>query len=171
MVLAGVFALCEWPLNFNVPHYVQELHALTNTMSRNTTWFAGFVAAATAAVDGLQELLRLKADLQQLLESAAEQEGSSSNGNSSSTAVGTDGHAAQPLETATDDECESRSSSSSSSSSRRQQALDEDHPFATSAIWQLPVLPLFFEADRTAAKVLAKTLHNELAAAGVAVSR
>jgi hypothetical protein len=112
----------------------------------------------------MQELLKLKADLQQLAEAAAQQDGSS-NGSSSST-VEAQAQSGSASEAAADDEAES-----SSSSSRRQQALDEDHPFATSAIWQLPVLPLFFEADRTAAKALAKTLHTELAAAGVAASR
>lgn len=42
--------------------------------------------------------------------------------------------------------------------------LDVDHPFANVAIWQLPVMPLFFEADRTAAKQLAKDLMVALQA-------
>jgi hypothetical protein len=118
------------------------------------------VAAAAAS----QELLRLKTELQQLLDAAAQQDGGSS-----SEATKLEGHDISASELEEDSEAGSRSSSSSSS--KRQQALDEDHPFATSAIWQLPVLPLFFEADRTAAKGLAKTLHTELAAAGVAAAR
>jgi hypothetical protein len=42
------------------------------------------------------------------------------------------------------------------------QVLDSDHPFANVAIWQLPVVPLFFEADRPSAKELAKQLMAAL---------
>jgi hypothetical protein len=42
------------------------------------------------------------------------------------------------------------------------QVLDSNHPFAQVAIWQLPVMPLFFEADRPAAKQLAKELMTAL---------
>jgi hypothetical protein len=117
----------------------------------------------------VQELLKLKADLQQLAEAAAHQDGSSNGSSSSFTAEALHGiHSGSSPETEADDDAVSNSTSSSS---RRQQTLDEDHPFATSAIWQLPVLPLFFEADRTSAKGLAKTLHTQLAAAGLAATR
>jgi hypothetical protein len=42
------------------------------------------------------------------------------------------------------------------------QVLDSDHPFANVAVWQLPVVPLFFEADRPSAKELAKQLMAAL---------
>lgn len=40
--------------------------------------------------------------------------------------------------------------------------LDADHPFCTVAIWQLPVLPLFFAAERSTAKLVAKELVEVL---------
>jgi hypothetical protein len=57
---------------------------------------------------------------------------------------------------------DSQAGGDSTEAAGSRQALDSNHPFAQVAIWQLPVMPLFFEADRPAAKQLAKELMTAL---------
>jgi len=42
----------------------------------------------------------------------------------------------------------------------RREVLEDGHPYATVAVWQLPATPLFFESSRAAAKDLAKELAS-----------
>lgn len=128
-----------------------------------------------------QVLIKLKTDLQQFLEKAAAAERvavhSSAGGSSSSSGASSSGHDVPHAD-------ETRSSSLRDKSSQApaeiveeiaevgsdtpaaggRTVLDSDHPFANVAIWQLPVMPLFFEADRPAAKQLAKELMAVLKA-------
>jgi hypothetical protein len=115
----------------------------------------------------MQVLIQLKADLQQLLDKAAAAERaaahssaslsrSDQSSDSSAAASSSDNSSILGMDP-TDSDQETPAASS-------RQVLDGDHPFANVAIWQLPVMPLFFEADRTAAKQLAKDLMVALKA-------
>lgn len=122
-----------------------------------------------------QVLKKLKDDLQHLLDKAAAADcrATSSSGGSSSrtdTADAVDGSkrdvvlspAGQPVDQQQPGAHDSDTEEPAPVPGR--QTLDSDHPFANVAIWQLPVMPLFFEADRTAAKQLAKDLMEALKA-------
>lgn len=138
-----------------------------------------FAPCCLYVVLALQDLLKLKADLQQLLDAAAGQEtkqhecsSSTGSSDSNSSSAGLEEHQQQhhmqDASAPTDIDIHSqpsRSNSSSTGAGRKQQMLPEDHPFANAAIWQLPVLPLFYQADRTTAKDLARNLSSTLAAA------
>jgi hypothetical protein len=52
----------------------------------------------------------------------------------------------------------SGSSSKRGSSLRVREVLPDDHPYATAAIWHIPPRALFFQADRSVAKKLAKAI-------------
>lgn len=116
----------------------------------------------------VQVLIKLKADLQELLDKAAAAERvgtpSSFDGSSSSSSHADGLHTSsshpQPGASSSAGAAEEDDGQGSTSSSR--QTLDSDHPFANVAIWQLPVVPLFFEADRPVAKQLAKDLMDAL---------
>jgi hypothetical protein len=121
--------------------------------------------APECAVVCVQVLIQLKADLQQLLEKAAAAEqfaahssvsiSSGGQSNDSSAAASSSDSSSTPGAEQADSHQEAPAASS-------RPVLDGDHPFANVAIWQLPVMPLFFEADRTAAKQLAKDLMAAL---------
>jgi len=124
-----------------------------------------------------QVLKKLKDDLQHLLDKAAvaDSRATSNNGGSSAgsssridaaDAVGGSKHdvglspAGQPVDQQQAGAHDSDMEEPAAVPGR--QTLDSDHPFAKVAIWQLPVMPVFFEADRTAAKQLAKDLMEAL---------
>jgi hypothetical protein len=138
----------------------------------------------------VQVLMQRKAGLQLLLEqaAAAERASTSQGGPSDAVAAGvaaaaTAAPAPAPAAAERDPDadgsnCSSSSSSSSSSStseaaaaqppaSKSASRLEEDHPFAQVAIWRLPVVPLFFEAERPVAKQLAKDLMHDLTSSPV----
>jgi hypothetical protein len=104
----------------------------------------------------VQELLQLKAQLQDLLDRAAAAEAAAA----SSSSV------QQPQQSQDEAAAAAAAAAAARPPEGRAQGLEEDHPFARVAIWQLPVVPLFFEAetqhDRTAAKQLARDLTEAL---------
>lgn len=108
----------------------------------------------------------MKADLQQLLDRAAAAEIAASQGHGSSSissSSSSNGVAAASEAAGLDADSTvlgGQQEAPAAGSSR--QVLDSDHPFANVAIWQLPVVPLFFEADRPSAKELAKQLMAAL---------
>lgn len=106
-------------------------------------------------------LLQLKAQLQKLLDSAA---GADSSGANLSADQLTGSSEISDGSSAAAEEQEV----ASVTSSRKQEVFNEDHPFVNVAIWQLPVMPLFFAIERTAAKALAKTISESLGAVAVA---
>ncbi|KAF8071014.1 hypothetical protein HT031_001095 [Scenedesmus sp. PABB004] len=120
----------------------------------------------------VQELLRLKAALAALLDAAAAAEAGAASGSdgagtssSSGSSSGSSGDGAEAGAAAGDPGGEA-GDGPALGGRRRGASLPDDHPFALAAIWQLPVLPLFFEADRPVAKDLAKELSRQLAGAG-----
>lgn len=113
-----------------------------------------------------QVLIKLKADLQELLDKAAAAQRvdtPSSSGSSSGHADGlhTSSSHPQPETSSSAGSAEDEPAEGQGSTGSRQ-TLDSDHPFANVAIWQLPVVPLFFEADRPISKQLARDLMDAL---------
>jgi len=134
------------------------------------------------AVVVLQELLRRKEQLQQLLTRAAEVEAavhrdsheygrdmepSCAGSDTTATRVQPAAAAAAAAMAAVMMAVRAAGSDSSSNDSRRrkEESLKEDHPFACAAIWQIPALPLFYSAERPMAKELAKQLSSALTSA------
>lgn len=109
----------------------------------------------------VQVLIKLKADLQQLLDKAAAAERAAAHisESTSSSAQSSDASAvASSSDSSSMPGTEQADTHQEAPAASSRPVLDGDHPFANVAIWQLPVMPLFFEADRTAAKQLAKDL-------------
>lgn len=113
---------------------------------------------ARAATDG-EEATPFSTDNSKQGASAASP---SSTGSGDHTSQGAPGGLGHDQEHVTGTSAQSSSSSDdsgsdgSSNGKQRQGPLDDDHPLATLAIWQIPAQPLFFAASRPAAKELAK---------------
>lgn len=116
-----------------------------------------------------QVLIKLKVNLQELLDKAAAAErvdtpsssGSSSSGHADGLHTSSSHPQPETSSSAGSAEDEPAEGDGQGSTSNRQ-TLDSDHPFANVAIWQLPVVPLFFEANRPVAKQLARDLMDVL---------
>lgn len=123
----------------------------------------------------VQVLIGLKSELQQLLEQAATIDRSrgaaagSQAGHEHVTdaASSSSTHTGNGTDSSTSSDIHLRGDVSGAGSKAGKQFLDDDHPFACAAIWQLPVMPLFFEAERPVTKQLAKDLMHVLAKTGV----
>ncbi len=143
-----------------------ELAALSQADVVRTLKAGGLSNDAPDVQQAVSELLKRKAALQQLLDAAAAADEAATAVASGSSSNGSGGEADDDTGEASASGC--ADADGASAGWQRREVLPEDHPFAVAAIWQIPVMPLFFSTDRSGAKTLAKALADELCGAQAA---
>jgi hypothetical protein len=116
---------------------------------------AGHTNQSEVVQHEVQVLLRLKQQLQALVDAVPIDAAAPSEHNTSAQQA-----TAPPPEQREDVGMPAGEAGDGGNVPRRREVLPDDHPYATLAIWQLPPRPLYFEAERPLAKELAKHLAS-----------